>query len=131
VSARQHNARLSPALRSLVDQAGPATGAATRALLLLGAAAAGLNTAEAEADAYALLGVPDLAPGVRAALRRLVGGASGSASADASGSAITTASTPPPAPPEARSTPFPRAETAHGTLEKLLDDPLLGVGMDV
>lgn len=59
--------RVSPGLRDLVAQAGP-MGPAARALLILGARAAGLDVTPVAHEALALLGRPGLPAGVRAAL---------------------------------------------------------------
>ena len=61
--------RVSPTLRGLIDQVG-AVNPATRALLLLGAAAAGLKLRRLEREVAALLGA-ELAPATQEALRRL------------------------------------------------------------
>jgi hypothetical protein len=61
--------RLSPTMRELVDACGPVSDGA-RALLLIGAAAAGLDVQQAEADAGRLLGA-DLDPRVLSTLKRL------------------------------------------------------------
>jgi hypothetical protein len=87
--------RPSPALRALVDTAGPPTDAA-RALLLLGAAVAGLDVADVRGDAGRLLAV-DLDPRVVAALNTLFFSA-GPASTVASGRASSAASAPPEVP---------------------------------
>jgi hypothetical protein len=86
--------RTSSALRGLIDQAGPVN-AATRALIILGAAAAGLELRMVEREVFALLGCEGLAPEVRAALVQVaVGrGASGSAIASALTSDSTSDST--------------------------------------
>jgi hypothetical protein len=63
--------RTSTTLRTLIDQAGPVN-AATRALIILGADAAGLDLFGVEREAAALLAV-ELAPGVAEGLRRVVG----------------------------------------------------------
>lgn len=62
--------RASPALRALIDQAGPVN-AATRALIILGAETAGLDLAGIEREAASLLAAK-LTPGVAEGLRRLV-----------------------------------------------------------
>lgn len=62
--------RASAALRALIDQAGPVN-AATRALIILGAEAAGLDLVGVEREAAALLAA-DLAPGVTDGLRRVL-----------------------------------------------------------
>lgn len=62
--------RASAALRALIDQSGPVN-AATRALIILGAKAAGLDLTGVEREAAALLAA-DLAPGVADGLRRIV-----------------------------------------------------------
>lgn len=67
--------RVSPALRGLIDQVGPVN-PATRALLVLGAAAAGLELRGLEREVALLLGA-ELAPEVRAALRQLFGSLTG------------------------------------------------------
>lgn len=61
--------RVSPALRGLIDQVGPVN-PATRALLVLGAAAAGLELRGLEREVAALLST-ELAPSTQDALRRL------------------------------------------------------------
>lgn len=61
--------RVSPALRGLIDQVGPVN-PATRALLVLGAAAAGLELRGLEREVAALLGA-ELEPQTHDALRRL------------------------------------------------------------
>jgi hypothetical protein len=61
--------RVSPALRGLIDQVGPVN-PATRALLVLGAAAAGLELRGLEREVAALLSA-ELAPQTEEALRRL------------------------------------------------------------
>lgn len=61
--------RVSPALRGLIDQVGPVN-PATRALLVLGAAAAGLELRGLEREVAALLGT-ELEPHIQNALRRL------------------------------------------------------------
>ncbi len=63
--------RVSPALREIIDQAGPVN-AATRALILLGAAASELNLDAVADEMHALIGCQDLAPAVRAALQTLI-----------------------------------------------------------
>jgi hypothetical protein len=87
--------RPSPALRELVASAGSVTDA-VRALLLIGAAAAGLDVAGVEGDAGRLLAA-DLDPRVAVALRRAFFGSEG-ASAPASYTASAPASTPAEAP---------------------------------
>ena len=61
--------RVSPAVRGLIDQVGPVN-PATRALLVLGAAAAGLELRELEREVAGLLSA-ELAPAIQEALRRL------------------------------------------------------------
>lgn len=129
--------RVSPALRALLDAAGPLN-SATRALLLLGAAAAGLEIDGARAEPYRLLGAEELRPGVRAALLRLAAlHSQADSKMDSQGDSHSDSRVDSPrsygnaelplAAPE-------RAETAaeiDPVLENLLADTLDGVGFDV
>lgn len=60
--------RVSPALRALIDQAGPVN-AATRALIILGAEAVGLDLTSLEREVAGLL-AEDLAPQVLVGLKK-------------------------------------------------------------
>ena len=71
MSARLLGVRVSPALRQLIDQAGPVT-AATRALLILGAAAAGQDVRDLASTIHVLIDAGGLVPATIAALRRLL-----------------------------------------------------------
>lgn len=107
MSGRQLGARISPAIRALVDRAGPVN-AATRALLILGAHAAGQDVQALHSTIHVLIDRGELSGPTIAALRRL-----------AEGAAINRDSSSDSTPPD------------DGLLSDLLDDPLAGVGIEV
>lgn len=106
--------RVSPALRGLIDQVGPVN-PATRALLVLGAAAAGLELRGLEREVAALLGT-ELAPNTQEALRRLF------AQLPASSKHVSSTS---PVCDE------PEPNDDVPALKDVPDDPFAGIGIDV
>jgi hypothetical protein len=106
--------RVSPALRGLIDQVGPVN-PATRALLVLGAAATGMELRGLEREVAALLGA-ELAPSTQEALRRLF--AQLPASSHQIGSTA-------PVRDE------PESNDDMPLLEDVPDDPFAGIGIDV
>lgn len=73
MSARQLGLRVSPAIRDLLDRAGPLN-AAGRALLILGAAAAGQDVRPLASTIHVLIDAGELSGPTVAALRRLLEG---------------------------------------------------------
>ncbi len=123
--------RISPALQRLVTGASPNTSAGLRALLLLGAHAAGYDLGDCRADLGRLLGeefAPPLRSAVEALYQRSQGQGSGSEFGPGSGSVgqptyeRPTDVLPPPEPPSVA------AEPPHDDREA---DPLAGVGIEV
>lgn len=88
---RLQGLRLAPELRALIDAAGPLNPAA-RALLILGAAAAGQPVTPLASTIHALIDRGELSGGTVAALRRLLAGTDSTA---AISPAITPAISPP------------------------------------
>jgi hypothetical protein len=106
--------RVSPALRGLIDQVGPVN-PATRALLVLGAAAAGLELRGLEREVAALLGA-ELAPATQKALHQLFAQLPESSHQIVSTSPV-------------RDEPEPNDNAS--ALEDVPDDPFAGIGIDV
>jgi hypothetical protein len=120
--------RASAMLRSVIDQAGP-VGAATRALLWLGADAAGLPISAAGwREIAALIAEEDLASSVVTALQRLYDQLGNGSGARETAPATTRAAALPFAPPleagasEERGAPVQRSNG--------MDDPFADVGME-
>ena len=123
--------RISPALQRLVTGASPNTSAGLRALLLLGAHAAGYDLGDCRADLGRLLG-EEFAPPLRSAVEALYQRSQGSGSGSEFGSGPgpvgqptyerPTDVLPPPEPPSIA------AEPSHDDREA---DPLAGVGIEV
>lgn len=106
--------RVSPALRGLIDQVGPVN-PATRALLVLGAAAAGLELRGLEREVAALLGA-ELEPHTQDALRRLFAHLPSAAQHSS----------------EARpSDAVPKPADEMTPVEGVPDDPFANIGIDV
>lgn len=114
MSAAPTRLRLSPALQRLVAGVSPNTSAGLRALLLLGAAAAGYDLGDCRADLGRLLG-EELAPQVRTAVEALYPG--GRTAVGQTAYARPTAGLQPEMPP--------------APALPLDDDPLAGVGIEV
>lgn len=106
--------RVSPALRGLIDQVGPVN-PATRALLVLGAATAGLELRGLEREVAALLGA-ELAPGTQEALRQLFAQLPSSAHQVNHATLV-------------RNEPEPNDDVP--SLEDAPDDPFANIGIDV
>ncbi len=130
-------ARTSETLRTTIDQAGPVS-AATRALLWLGADAAGLTIPAAGRREIAVLLVEEgLTPTVLAALQqlydRLAGNMGSGAASDAGGdtpSATTRRATTRRVMPFVPAVPQPAALAAVRSEEAAGDDPFASVGME-
>lgn len=114
MSAAPTRLRLSPSLQGLAASVSPNTSAALRALLLLGAAAAGYDLLDYRADLGRLLG-EELAPQVRTAIEELYPGGRAPVGQPAYG--CPTAVLP--------------SETPHAPALPLDTDPLAGVGIEV
>jgi hypothetical protein len=91
VSQRQFNTRLSADVRALIRSGGAQSADATRALIILGAAAAGLPVGGCLREARRLIARDSLVPEVADALHRLVWGENDTAIHTAIPSAIHTA----------------------------------------
>ncbi len=117
--------RISPALQRLVTGASPNTSAGLRALLLLGAHAAGYDLGDCRADLGRLLGeefAPPLRSAVEALYQRSQGPGSGPGPVGQPTYERPTDVLPPPEPPSIA------AEPSHDDREA---DPLAGVGIEV
>jgi hypothetical protein len=119
--------RVSATLRDLIDQVGPVN-PATRALVVLGAAVAGLDLRGLEREVAALLGA-DLAPEVQAGLRQVyaqvAGIAPGAAAMDMAQSGMFTC------PHHRMHQPRPRRHPRRQPRRTAPDDPFSTIGIDV
>lgn len=115
MSGKLQGIRLSAELRALVDAAGPRLNPATRALLILGAHAAGQDVSALASTVHVLIAHGELRGGTVAALRRVMGA-----------TAITTDSSCDSSGDSSRDSTL--APTGRGDP---LADPLAGVGIEV